>query len=286
VIVCPLCDAALDEDAHGFVCPSCPYRAERDHEIVVFERNLRGEFTTEGLDALYEHERDHPWFRHRLGVIRKAFATHVSERDAILEVGGGTGHTARMLLEAGYRDVSLGEVHPTGLAYAKRYGVDRLYQFDLGAPPFREHFDVVGLFDVLEHIRGDARAVAALRGMLRSGGRVILTVPAHRWLWSRIDDLSGHHRRYNRRDLTSVLSSGGLDIVECRYFFTALVPGLILRSVFSRDTTPATLGRRSGLTISRLQKVLLGLLCGPGDAVFSPLRPFVGGSLLAVARKR
>jgi hypothetical protein len=105
-------------------------------------------------------------------------------------------------------------------------------------------------------------------------------------LWSRIDDLSGHHRRYNRRALTSVLSSGGFDIVECRYFFTALVPGLFLRSLFSHGTTRATLGSRSGLAISRAQKTLLGLMCGPGDAVFASLRVLVGGSLLAVARKR
>jgi 2-polyprenyl-3-methyl-5-hydroxy-6-metoxy-1,4-benzoquinol methylase len=289
VIVCPRCAAGLAESEDGFSCPSCPYRADREQGIVLFERGLlpdHADYESEGLDALYRHERDHPWFRHRLKLIRKAFAVHVGKHEDVLEVGAGTGHTARALREAGYGNLSLGEMHTRGLAYAKQYGLEKLYQFDLRSPPFRDHFDVVALFDVLEHINEDGLAVRTIRGMLRPGGRIVLTVPAHRWLWSRIDKLSGHHRRYDRKGLMSVLASAGFEVVECRYFFTALVPGLLVRSLLSRKVTWATVESGCGLNVSKLGNALLGLASGPGDALLSPLRNVTGGSLLAVARKR
>jgi SAM-dependent methyltransferase len=160
-----------------------------------------------------------------------------------------------------------------------------LYQFDLRSSPFREHFDVVALFDVLEHIEEDGLALRNINSMLRPGGRVILTVPAHRWLWSRIDELASHRRRYNRKGLSSLLSSTGFKVLESRYFFTAMVPGLLLRSFLSRNATWDTVESGCGLNVSRLGNLVLGLAAGPGDFLLAPLRSVTGGSLLAVARK-
>jgi SAM-dependent methyltransferase len=286
MMVCLGCGSPLAAAAAGFVCPGCPFHADRRDGIVFFEPDFHGDFRAEGLQAVADQEINHPWFRHRSNVILSAFAAHVAVDDAILDVGAGTGRIASVLREAGYRDISVGDLHPAALALAKLYGFDRLYQFDLASPPFRQHFDVVTLFDVVEHVREDARAVGAVRQVLRSGGRLVLTVPAHRWLWSRIDDLSGHYRRYDRTTLTALLSSAGFEVVECRYFFTALVPALLLRSLLSRGTTAGTLARDSGLTISRPGHALLTLLGGPGDTLLSPFRRVAGGSLLAIGRAR
>jgi SAM-dependent methyltransferase len=239
----------------------------------------------EGLDRLFQHERDHPWFQHRRNIIRRAFARHVEKAERVLEIGAGTGCTARALQDDGYVDLSIGELQVRGLRYAKQYGLRRLYQFDLRFPPFWDHFDAVALFDVLEHIREDALALDNVYGMLRSGGRVLLTVPAHGWLWSRIDELSGHYRRYNRRALVSAMTSAGFEVLECRYFFIALVPGLIVRSLLSRNMTPQRIEAGCGLTMSPLGRTLLRLASGPGDVIGFPLRHLTGGSLIAVARK-
>ena len=114
---------------------------------------------------------------------------------------------------------------------------------------------------------------------------MILTVPAHRWLWSRIDELSSHHRRYDRKGMTKFLEGEGFEILECRYFFTAFVRALLLRSLLSRKTTEATVESDCGLQLSSLGKVVLTALAGPGDALLYPLRTLTGGSLLTVARK-
>ena len=289
MIVCPRCGIALVDRKERFSCPSCEYRADREQGIVLFNRDVvenDEDYNGEGLDQLYRRERDHAWFRYRVKLIRKAFAAYVGKTEDILEIGARTGHTARALLEDGYRKLSVGEIHQNVLQYAREYGVEKLYQFDLRSSPFREHFNVVALFDVLEHIEDDALAVRNIHSMLRPGGRVILTVPAHRWLWSRIDELSGHHRRYNRKGLASLLVSAGFDVLESRYFFTALVPVVFLRSFLSRNATRETLDSECGLKISRLGNLVLRLAAGPADFLLAPLRSITGGSLLAVARKR
>jgi len=288
VIVCPRCATGLSEVGAGLECPSCRYRAEREQGIILFEPDIleqHEDYKSEDLDVLYRHEREHPWFTHRVRIILSAFAAYAGKTEDILEVGAGTGHTARALLEEGYRNLSIGEIHRNGLLYAKQYGLEKLYQFDLRSPPFREHFDVVALFDVLEHIGDDTLALRNLHDILRPGGRVIITVPAHRWLWSRIDELSGHHRRYNRKGLSSRLRASGFELLESKYFFAALVPGLLVRSFLSRKATRETAEKGCGLKVSRLGNLMLGLAAGPGDFLLSPLRNVVGGSLLAVARK-
>lgn len=288
MIVCPRCGSGLSEVDAGLACPSCRYRADREQGIVLFEPDIleqHEDYKSEDLDVLYSHEREHPWFTHRVKVILKAFAAYVAKTEDILEVGAGTGHTALALLEDGYRNPSIGEIHINGLLHAKQYGLDKLYQFDLRSPPFHEHFDVVALFDVLEHIADDKLALRNIHGMLRPGGRVILTVPAHRWLWSRIDELAGHHKRYNRKGLVSLLGSAGFEMLESRYFFTALVPGLLVRSFLSRKATRETAEKGCGLKVSGLGNLLLRLAAGPGDFLLAPLRRIIGGSLLAIARK-
>jgi hypothetical protein len=121
--------------------------------------------------------------------------------------------------------------------------------------------------------------------MLRPKGRVILTVPAHRWLWSRIDEIASHQRRYNRRGLISLFQSEGFEIADCRYFFTALVPGLLARTLLSRNSTRDTVEKGCGLTVSPLGNRLMKLAGGPGDFLLAALRHVTGGSLLAIARK-
>lgn len=289
MIVCPRCDSLLVERKERFSCSSCHYTADREEGIVLFNRDIledHGDYKAVGLDQLYRHERKHAWFRHRVKIIRKAFAAYVKKTEEILEVGAGTGYTARALLEDGYHNLSIGEIHKNGLVYAKQYGLEKLYQFDLRSPPFREHFDVVALFDVLEHIEDDEVAVRKIHAMLRPGGRIILTVPAHRWLWSQIDRLANHYRRYNATGLSSLLRSAGFEVAESRYFFTALVPALLARSFLSRNTTWETVESGCGLKVSMLGNLLLGLAAGPGDLLLYPLRKIAGGSLLAVARKK
>lgn len=289
MFICLVCKSALVEKDQGFRCARCSYRADREDGIVHFgPTNLRdGDGSlAEGLDTLCQVEERHFWFRHRLKVIRQAFRDYVGPEKKILDVGARTGLTARALCDDGYRDISLGDIHTKGLQHAKRYGFDQLYRFDVRCAPFVDHFDAVGLFDVIEHIQDDALVVRNLHTMLRPDGLVLLTVPAHRWLWSRVDALSGHYRRYDRQSVATLLTGNGFDLVECRYFFIALVPALLVRSLLARHSETDRVESDSGLTICRTADTILGIASSVGDLLLSPLRRTAGGSLLAVAKKR
>jgi SAM-dependent methyltransferase len=289
MIVCPACRSGLSDEPGRLACRNCSYQADRQDGIVLFNREIlpdHEDYRSEGLDALYAHERKHFWFKHRVRIILKAFHTFVDRTESVIEVGAGTGHTARALLEDGYRNLSVGEIHRNGLLYAQKYGLRGLYQFDLRSPPFADHFDAVALFDVLEHLREDDLVVSNIHRMLRKGGRIILTVPAHQWLWSRIDELSSHHRRYSRSGMTSLLERNGFEVLHCRYFFTALVPALFVRSLLARHTSRESIETDCGLNVSKASNAMFMLAGALGDVVFFPLRSLTGGSLLAVARKK
>ena len=112
----------------------------------------------------------------------------------------------------------------------------------------------VGMFDVLEHLPDDVRALECLRRTMTPGGRLVLTVPAHMSLWSDVDQYAGHYRRYGAEDLRRTLTASGFRIEYLSQFMAALFPLMWL----SRRT--ATLfGRRreEANEISRGREVLM-----------------------------
>jgi hypothetical protein len=64
---------------------------------------------------------------------------------------------------------------------------------------------------------------------------VIVTVPAHAWLWSAIDDISGHKRRYTAPSLRASLQAAGLRVAEIRHFNAVLLPLQSVRSLLFRS---------------------------------------------------
>ena len=79
--------------------------------------------------------------------------------EKIIEIGTGTGNVSRYLQNNGYKNISVGEMHLSGLKYAKDYGIKECYQFNLLDTPFEDEFDAVCMFDVLEHIKKDDLAL-------------------------------------------------------------------------------------------------------------------------------
>src|SRR5204863_7401731 len=95
---------------------------------------------------------------------------------------------------------------------------------DARALPYRDAFDLVGAFDVLEHIDEDEAVLAEMAAATRRGGGVLITVPQHPWLWSEADDHAHHRRRYSRSALIDKVRSAGLRPVAVTSFVTFLLP--------------------------------------------------------------
>lgn len=189
----------------------------------------------------FEIEEHSFWFNYRnrfiVGSVR-----NVPPSGPIADIGAGNGYVSLALQRAGFATIVI-EPGLAGARNARSRGLDPVVCATLEDAELRaESLSAAGLFDVLEHIEDDEGFLRALHGVMRPGGRLYLTVPAFRALWSSEDDLVGHHHRYTLGLLTSRLGAAGFSIDYGTYLFSPLpVPLFLLRSL------PSRLGRRATL---------------------------------------
>jgi SAM-dependent methyltransferase len=105
---------------------------------------------------------------------------------------------------------------------------------DLG---FRDSFDLIASFDVIEHIEDDLAALKTLRLHMTPQSRLFITVPAYQWMWSAHDTHNHHFRRYTKTQLNSLLAQAGFTIERSSYFNFLLFPLIagvrLLQNIFS-----------------------------------------------------
>ncbi len=169
------------------------------------------------------------WFRARNQLIVQLTREVSSAGDSFLEIGCGTGYVLQALAGECGLEVTGSELHAEGIEVARRRLPDaELVELDARQMPYEEEFDLVGAFDVLEHIDDDAGVLAGLHRALRPGGHLLLTVPQHPSLWSDADDYAHHVRRYRRRELVGRVEGAGFEVVRTTSFVTSLLPAMAL----------------------------------------------------------
>ena len=143
------------------------------------------------------------WFRARNALIQWALRKYFPNAKSFFEVGCGTGFVLAGIREnfPGMRLVG-SEIFDDGLIYAKaRLPNVELYKMDARRIVFECEFDVVGAFDVLEHLVEDESALVQIFDAARPGGGLLITGPQHPFLWSATDQFAMHQRRYSRAEL-------------------------------------------------------------------------------------
>ena len=192
----------------------------------------------------------HWWYRARREVLAALIRRKVRppKDAAILEIGCGTGHNLAMLGQFGRVDAL--EVDAGARAVAEK----RLGRPVMSAPlpelrgvP-QAHYDMIGAFDVVEHIADDTAAVSSIARRLKPGGKLVIAVPAHQWMWSAHDRVNHHQRRYSKAALKRLIAGSPLKLEAIGYFNSLLFPLAVAQRLASRvsgkDSSDLTLPPR------------------------------------------
>ena len=234
---CLACDAQYLEGQSD--CPACGNRPKVVDGFTAYAPELAqkgGGFEASYFPVLARLEDSNFWFMARNELILWALAKYCGGFSSYLEIGCGTGHVlsgvARRFPEA---VLSASEIFTSGLGFAEeRVPSAAFMQMDARHIPFSEEFDVVGAFDVVEHIKEDEAVLAQAYKALRPGGHLLLTVPQHAWLWSPSDDYARHERRYSKAELHEKVREVGFRLQRSSSFVSLLLPLMLISRLSSK----------------------------------------------------
>lgn len=236
---------------------------------------------------LAEYEQSYWWHVGRLEIIQTYMKHAARDRfnSSILNVGCGTGGTIDMLEKFG--NVDNVDTSDDAIAFASKLGHENITKVDDVYLPFKDKtYDVVGAFDVLEHIEDHAGALTEWKRVLKDDGAIVITVPAYQWLWSGHDVSSHHWRRYTLRSLMAVAAEVGLTPEKKSYaisFSLPLVAGFRLASkVLDKKLDSTTSYVPVPRAINKLFTTLLKAEAKLHDTVSLP----AGTSVITILRKR
>jgi SAM-dependent methyltransferase len=191
----------------------------------------------------YSLEREHWWFRVRAGILTDVFARRVGagEQMKILNAGAATGRTSEVLGDFG--TVTSVEPDSECCIFLREELKMEVTEASATALPFANNtFDVVCVFDVLEHIMNDQQAVCELHRVNKESGWLMLTVPAYPWLWSMHDEINHHCRRYTWREIKKLLQTNGYKIEYITGFnvilFFPIAAFRLVTRIFRRKNAP------------------------------------------------
>ncbi len=235
-----------------------------------------GTFHPSFFQQLKKAEKNYFWFKIRRKWIADRIRRFEHSAPNVLEIGCGTGNVSNFLAQKGY--------HVTGCEFYREAideawpGYDKV-QGDAATLPFaNDSFDIVGMFDVLEHFSDETQILIEARRVLNKNGILVITVPARNELWSRIDEIAFHKRRYSTSDLNLSLTAASFLPMSIEYMFMMLYLPMKLRR--GKKTEVA-----NHFKISKALNILMMLYFECERFMSRFIKLPIGTSIVAVAKK-
>jgi SAM-dependent methyltransferase len=237
---------------------------------------------------LASSEDDNFWFQFRNKLLLWAIESYCPNFESMLEIGCGTGFILSDIAKR-FLDSTLcgSDMYIAGLGFAAaRLPSTKFMQMDARNIPFENEFDVIGAFDVIEHIKEDEEVLTQICAALKPEGLMLLTVPQHEWLWTHVDEYSSHERRYTAADLHQKIEAGGFQVIKSTSFITILLPTMMISRFFQKRVSEKNFDAAAQVKISPWLNSLFSRILGAELALIK--RGFnlpAGGSRLVIAKK-
>ena len=242
-------------------------------------------FDPASFELLASVEATYFWFVARNELIVALADRFFPRAKSLLEIGCGNGIVLRALADSRKWLRLVGsDLHPAGLLNARnRVPQAELIQMDATRVAAQNAFDLIGAFDVLEHVSDDEGALRGLRRAVTPSGGVIIAVPQHPWLWSREDEIGYHVRRYRRGELEEKLKRNGFVVMFSSSFVSVLLPLMIASRVISRLRGAPTEPGRAVKIGPCANRTFLAMLRAEVRSTLAGMRWPIGGSRVVVA---
>ena len=119
-----------------------------------------------------------------------------------------------------------------------------------------QKFDTILYLNVLEHIEDDVAELGRARQLLTDSGKVIIVVPAHMWLYSKIDGLTGHFRRYSQKTIFQVASQHFHQVQLLNFDSAGLIPYWLVYKLGKSTKVSGANAKIYSWVILRLSRIL------------------------------
>jgi SAM-dependent methyltransferase len=232
-----------------------------------------------------EREKTYWWHIGRLRVIQGYVQRAKNKKKfTILNIGCGTGGTIDMLESFG--ETENVDISDEAIKFMRKHGYKRITKVnDIKLPFNAKTYDMVGAFDVLEHIEKHVEALKEWKRVIKDDGVIIITVPAYQWLWSGHDVSLHHKRRYTIKSLTAAAKEAGLKPVKKSYAIVFSLPMVVGFRLLDKTLRQKVSSETSYVNVpSWMNSFFTKLLYGEAKLHDVVSFPF-GTSVIAVFRK-
>lgn len=247
------------------------------------EREASGVFDNRQAATLIESDVGHWWFRSKGAFVASVLRRHrrPGPTPYLVDVGAGAGGVTAVLGWPPDRLAAVEGSEALVRAARARHGLLAVVGATDALPLRGGSAGVVTMLDVVEHLEDPVGALREVHRALEPGGRLVVTVPAHQWLWSPADELLGHVRRYTRPVLREQLRAAGFEPLVLTHVFSWLVVPVWLRRRFATGSDEqlgldqtSTLVDRLALVLTRVERAVVARVPLP-----------LGTSILCLAEK-
>ena len=237
------------------------------------------------FDEMYKVETQHWWFVARRKIIASVIDTlGLGSNSKIMDAGWGNGDNLEFLSK--YGELIAIERDDNALARAQSRQIGKVVKGELPdnfPSDINRENDLIVLLDVLEHIDDDEKSLSSLRNWAKSKGKLLITVPAYQFLWTRHDELHHHKRRYTVRQLKKIIENNGWKVNYISYFNSFLFPLALLDRLKDKVFPPSII---DGLSVpNRVINILFEKIFSLETCILGKVSFPFGLSIIVVAEK-